>query len=79
MIAWSFSFAMNSVIGTALIVHAESTGTMSSPCPPSTIARTSFTLTPASRARKSWKRAESSTPAIPATFSRGQPTTRLYS
>ena len=30
---------------------------MSSPWPPRTIARTSLTLTPASRARKSWKRA----------------------
>ena len=41
---------------------------MSSPWPPSTIARTSFTLTPASRARKSWKRALSSTPAMPTTM-----------
>ncbi len=52
---------------------------MSSPWPPSTMGRTSFTLTPASRAMKSWKRALSRTPAMPATMLLGAPTTRRYS
>ena len=65
--------------GTPLIVHAERIGTMSSPWPPSTIARTSFTLAFASRARNRLNRALSSTPAIPTTFFASKPVLRMNS
>src|SRR5215471_4940374 len=46
---------------------------MESPCPPSTKAVTFSTLTFSSSAMKARKRAESSTPAMPITRSRGKP------
>src|SRR5881227_2174829 len=54
-------------------VVAETTGTIWSPCPPSTIAVTSFTEAPVSHAMKVEKRAVSRIPAIPKTRSFGQP------
>ena len=56
-------------------VVAETTGTIWSPCPPSTIAVTSFTDMPVSQAMKAEKRAVSRMPAIPSTRSFGQPET----
>ena len=52
---------------------AETTGTIWSPWPPSTIAVTSFTDAPVSQAMKVEKRAVSRMPAIPNTRSFGQP------
>ena len=54
-------------------VVAETTGTIWSPCPPSTIAVTSFADAPVSQAMKVEKRAVSRIPAMPNTRSRGQP------
>ncbi len=78
-IASSLSLEIRFVTATPLIVHAESTGTMSSPWPPSTIVRTSLMLAFASRARKSENRALSSTPAIPTTFFESKPVLRCSS
>src|SRR6266480_2945241 len=50
-------------------------GTIVSPCPPSTIAWMSSTETSSASARKARNRAVSSTPAIPMTRSRGNPVT----
>ena len=54
---------------------AETTGTIWSPWPPSTIAWTSFTDDPVSQAMKAEKRAVSRMPAIPTTRSFGNPET----
>ena len=54
-------------------VVAETTGTIWSPWPPSTIAVTSLTDEPVSQAMKVEKRAVSRIPAIPKTRSLGQP------
>ncbi len=56
-------------------VVAETTGTIWSPWPPSTIACTSFTDEPVSHEMKVEKRAVSRMPAIPKTRSFGQPET----
>ena len=61
--------------GTPPTVVAETTDTIWSPCPPSTIAVTSFTDAPVSQAMKVEKRAVSRIPAIPKTRSFGQPET----
>jgi hypothetical protein len=61
--------------GTPPTVVAETTGTIWSPWPPSTIAVTSFTDDPVSQAMKVEKRAVSRMPAMPNTRSRGQPDT----
>ena len=58
-------------------VVAETTGTIWSPWPPSTMAVTSFTERPVSCAMKHSNRDVSSTPAIPTTRSRGNPDTAL--
>ena len=76
-IAWIRSAATSLVSGTPPTVVAETTGTIWSPCPPSTIARTSFTDAPVSQAMNVEKRAVSRMPAIPNTRSRGQPETFL--
>ena len=57
------------------MVQLLMTGTIVSPWPPSTIARTSLTDTPAASARNSWKRAESRMPAMPTTFLAEKPVT----
>ena len=54
---------------------AETTGTIWSPCPPSTIAVTSLIDMPVSQAMKAEKRAVSRMPAIPKTRSFAQPAT----
>src|SRR5213076_2137873 len=56
---------------------ALTTGTIWSPCPPSTIAVTSFTDDRVSQAMKVENRAVSRIPAIPKTRSFGQPETVL--
>ena len=61
--------------GTPPTVVAETTGTIWSPWPPSTIAVTSLTDMPVSQAMKVEKRAVSRIPAIPKTRSFGQPET----
>src|SRR6185437_7584006 len=61
--------------GTPPTVVAETTETIWSPCPPSTIAVTSFTDAPVSQAMNVEKRAVSRMPAIPNTRSFGQPET----
>ena len=63
--------------GTPPTVVAETTGTIWSPCPPSTIAVTSLTDEPVSQAMKVEKREVSRIPAIPKTRSFGQPETFL--
>ena len=59
--------------GTPPTVVAETTGTIWSPWPPSTIAVTSLTDAPVSHAMKVEKRAVSRIPAMPKTRSFGQP------
>ena len=54
-------------IGTPPTVVAETTGTIWSPWPPSTIAVTSFTEAPVSHAMNAEKRAVSRIPAMPTT------------
>ena len=54
---------------------AETTGTIWSPCPPSTIAVTSLAEVPVSQAMKVLNRAVSRIPAMPKTRSRGHPET----
>ena len=61
--------------GTPPTVVAETTGTIWSPWPPSTIACTSFTEVPVSQAMNVEKRAVSRIPAMPMTRSFGQPET----
>ena len=61
------------VSGTPPTVVAETTGTIWSPWPPSTMAVTSFAEAPVSQAMKALKRAVSRIPAMPKTRSRGQP------
>ena len=61
--------------GTPPTVVAETTGTIWSPWPPSTMAVTSFTEAPVSMAMNVLKRAVSRMPAMPKTRSRGQPDT----
>ena len=61
--------------GTPPTVVAETTGTIWSPWPPSTIACTSFTDDPVSQAMNVEKRAVSRMPAMPNTRSFGQPET----
>ena len=61
--------------GTPPTVVAETTGTIWSPWPPSTIACTSLTDEPVSHAMKVEKRAVSRMPAMPKTRSFGQPET----
>ena len=61
--------------GTPPTVVAETTETIWSPCPPSTIAVTSLTDEPVSQAMKVEKRAVSRIPAIPKTRFLGQPDT----
>ena len=58
------------------IVARPGSGTIVSPCEPSVIASTSGGATPASRARKNRRRAESSPPAMPITRLGGKPDTR---
>ncbi len=58
--------------GTPPTVVAETTGTIWSPWPPSTMAVTSFTETSSSQAMKAEKRAVSRIPAMPKTRSFGQ-------
>ena len=65
------------VSGTPPTDVAETTGTIWSPWPPSTIAVTSFAEAPVSQAMKALKRAVSRMPAMPSTRSRGQPETFL--
>ena len=76
-IAWIASSLASFRTGTPPTVVAETTGTISSPWPPSTIAVTSFTEAPVSQAMKVEKRAVSRIPAIPKTRSFGQPLTLL--
>ena len=59
------------MIGIPATLVYDVTGTIGSPWPPSTKPVTSRTDTPSSQARKVRKRAESSTPAMPITRSRG--------
>ena len=54
---------------------ADTTGTIWSPCPPSTMAVTSLAEAPVSWAMNVLKRAVSRIPAMPRTRSRGQPET----
>ena len=61
--------------GTPPTVVADTTGTIWSPCPPSTIAVTSFTDRPVSQAINAAKRAVSRIPAMPTTRSFGKPET----
>src|SRR6202162_4898621 len=75
-IALSFSFDRSSVTGTPPTVEYRVRGTIVSPWPPSTNARVLSTETPRASARNQRMRAESSTPAIPKTRSRGKPETR---
>ena len=65
------------VSGTPPTDVAETTGTIWSPCPPSTIAVTSLAEAPVSHAMNVLKRAVSRMPAMPSTRSRGQPETFL--
>ena len=60
-------------MGMPLMVVKRIIGTMVSPWPPSTMALMSLTEKPVSMATKLAMRAESSTPAMPNTRSRGQP------
>ncbi len=60
------------MIGTPATVEYRDSGTIVSPWPPSTNAWVSSTETPSSPAMNIRKRAESSTPAIPRTRSRGK-------
>jgi hypothetical protein len=69
------SCATSFVSGTPPTVVALTTGTIWSPCPPSTIAVTSFTDEPVSHAMNVEKRPVSRIPAIPRTRSFGQPET----
>jgi hypothetical protein len=62
-----FALESSSVSGTPPTLVAETTGTIWSPCPPSTIAVTSFTETSSSCAIKTEKRAVSRIPAMPTT------------
>ena len=54
-------------------VACRGSATIASPCEPSVIASTALGETPSSSAMKDRSRAESSTPAIPITRSRGNP------
>ena len=67
------SAATSFVSGMPPTVVAETTGTIWSPWPPSTIAVTSFADEPVSIAMNVLKRAVSRIPAMPNTRSRGQP------
>ena len=72
-IAWIRSSETSRRSGIPPTVVAETTGTIWSPWPPSTIAVTSLTDMPVSRAMKVEKRAVSRMPAMPKTRSFGQP------
>ena len=74
-IAWIRSSATSLRSGTPPTVVAETTGTIWSPWPPSTIAVTSLIDAPVSQAMKAEKRAVSRMPAMPTTRSFGQPET----
>ncbi len=71
--SFSRSGAISSVIGIPATVEYRDSGTIVSPCPPSTNAVTFSTETFSSCAMNVRNRAESSTPAIPITRSRGNP------
>ena len=68
-------FVVSCSSGTPPTVVAETTGTIWSPWPPSTIACTSFTDEPVSQAMNAEKRAVSRMPAMPTTRSFGKPET----
>ena len=72
-IAWIRSSGTSLRSGTPPTVVAETTGTIWSPWPPSTIAVTSLIDAPVSQAMKAEKRAVSRMPAMPTTRSFGQP------
>ena len=74
-IAWMRSSLTSLRSGTPPTVVAETTGTIWSPWPPSTIACTSFTDEPVSHEMNVEKRAVSRMPAMPKTRSFGQPET----
>ncbi len=75
--AWdSMPMPTSSVSGMPATVEYRGSGTIVSPCPPSTNAVTSSTDTCSSIAMKVRMRAESSTPAMPITRSRGNPLSR---
>ena len=76
-IAWMRSSGTSLRSGTPPTEVCETTGTIWSPCPPSTIAVTSFTDEPVSRAMNVEKRAVSRIPAIPKTRSFDHPDTVL--
>jgi hypothetical protein len=65
------SAGRSSVMGMPATVEKRGSGTMVSPCPPRTNAETFSTDTFNSMAMKVRIRAESSTPAMPITLSRG--------
>ena len=75
--AWIRSSGTSFRSGTPPTLVAETTGTIWSPWPPSTIAVTSFSEAPVSQAMNVEKRAVSRMPAIPKTRSFGQPETLL--
>ena len=66
----------NWVIGIPATVENRGRGTMVSPCPPSTKAWVFSTETCSASAMNERMRAESSTPAMPTTRSRGKPLAR---
>ena len=70
-----FPFVVSCSSGTPPTVVAETTGTIWSPWPPSTIAWTSFTDEPVSQAMNAENRAVSRIPAMPTTRSFGNPET----
>ena len=74
-IAWIRSSETSFRSGIPPTVVAETTGTIWSPWPPSTIACTSFTDAPVSQAMKVEKRDVSRIPAMPKTRSFGHPET----
>ena len=73
MIAASRSGGISCAPGMPPTDEQLGSGTIVSPCPPSSIARTSSTLTPSSRAMNARNRAVSSTPAWPSTRRGGKP------
>ncbi|MCZ7588508.1 MAG: hypothetical protein M5U27_06550 [Gaiella sp.] len=70
-----FPLVVSCSSGTPPTVVADTTGTIWSPWPPSTIAWTSFTEEPVSQAMNAEKRAVSRIPAMPTTRSLGKPET----
>ena len=70
---WSVAASTSSGSGVPFTVAWRGSAIIASPCEPSVIASTAFGETPSSSAMNQRRRAESRTPAIPKTRSRGRP------